>query len=124
MPKNDGFCTMFFSALANPLRVRMLQELALSPMTVNNLAKSLGAERTLVSHNLSMLNKAQLVSFRKDGKTRIYTANDKIVPHIFHMMERMVCTDCSIRGTCMQLRKRDAMFLSGRMKRPPCPCSR
>ncbi len=105
-PDTDGYCSAFFSALANKLRVRILQQLSLTPMTVNELAEKVEAERTLVSHNLALLAKAQLVRYNKVGNTRVYSANEYVVPYVFFMLERVVCSRCSIRKTCKALRER------------------
>jgi DNA-binding transcriptional ArsR family regulator len=119
MKENDGFCSKFFSALANRLRVRILQELSLGPMTVNQLSEKLDAERTLVSHNLAMLARADLVSFAKAGKTRVYSANEFVVPYVFFLMERVVCSRCSIRRTCLALKERELPPVPEGIK-PPC----
>jgi DNA-binding transcriptional ArsR family regulator len=103
----DGYCSKFFSALANRLRIRILQELSLKPMTVNELAEKLGSERTLVSHNLSILAGAELASFEKDGKKRVYRANEDIVPSVFFLLERIVCSRCSIRKVCLSLKEKE-----------------
>ncbi|HSB47254.1 MAG TPA: metalloregulator ArsR/SmtB family transcription factor [Candidatus Bilamarchaeum sp.] len=119
MSNYNGYCTRFFSALANRLRVRILQELTLRPMTVGEITAKLEAERTLVSHNLAMLSKAELVSSRRDGKTRIYTANQEVVPYVFLLMEKIVCSKCSIRKTCRAMRVKGLPMPQG-MGRPPC----
>lgn len=117
---HDGYCTRFFSALANRLRVRMLQELSVGPKTVNELSARLGSERTLISHNLAILVKAELVDFRKDGKTRIYKANEQVVPYVFFMLDRIVCSQCSLKKTCAALRERQTPPFP-RVERKSCP---
>ena len=113
-----GFCSVFFSALANRIRVRILQELSLHPMTVNQISEKLGTERTLVSHNLAMLMKAELVAFTKVGKTRVYSANQYIVPYVFFLLEKVVCSRCSIRKTCKQLNPREIPPVPGTYRSP------
>ncbi|MEW6036549.1 MAG: metalloregulator ArsR/SmtB family transcription factor [Candidatus Micrarchaeota archaeon] len=129
MKRNYGnYCALFFSALANPVRIKILQELALSPMTVNEIVQKVGAERTLVSHNLALLTQAQLVNHVKAGKTRVYSANQYVVPYVFFVIDRIVCSRCSLRSTCKTLKERGALRdlplqpAGGAMKRP-CACS-
>jgi DNA-binding transcriptional ArsR family regulator len=119
----EGYCSVFFSALANRLRIRILQELSLGPMSVNKLSERLGAERTLVSHNLAMLAKAELVRCSPAGKARIYSGNEFVVPYVFFLLERVVCAKCSLRKTCIALKKREAVPMPERV-RPPCAACR
>lgn len=116
---STGYCATFFSALSNPLRVRMLQRLAEKPATVGALAEKLKTERSLISHNLALLAKAELVEFTKAGNTRVYTINETIVPHIFFFLDRIVCSNCSIRSTCITLRERNLPGMPS-IKRTPC----
>ncbi len=122
MKKKMGYCTTFFAALSNPLRVRILQRLAERPATVGSLAEGLGSERSLISHNLALLSKAELVAHTKAGNTRVYNINESVVPHIFFFLDRLVCSSCSLRQTCVVLRERhpemEANFAPP--KRIPC----
>ncbi|MEW6721865.1 MAG: metalloregulator ArsR/SmtB family transcription factor [Candidatus Micrarchaeota archaeon] len=122
MPKVDGYCTTFFSALANRQRVRILQELCRGPMTVNQIAQTLKSERTLVSHNLALLTKADLIRYTKVGTTRVYEANEQVVPYVFFMMENLVCGKCSLRATCENLRQRKALKEAGAFSAPCDNC--
>ncbi len=127
MKKKTGFCSKFFSALANPLRVRILQRLAERPATVGTLAESLDSERSLISHNLALLTKAELVEHTKAGNTRVYNINERIVPHIFFFMDRVTCSSCSLRQTCIVLRERHPgleMQMQLPSKRAPCKACR
>jgi DNA-binding transcriptional ArsR family regulator len=117
--KRIGYCTTFFSALSNPLRVRILQRLAEKPATVGTIAEGLGAERSLISHNLALLSKAELVEFTKAGNTRVYTINETIVPQIFFFLDRVVCSNCSLRDTCETLRERNLPGMPS-IRRTPC----
>ncbi|MBI5223932.1 winged helix-turn-helix transcriptional regulator [Candidatus Micrarchaeota archaeon] len=114
-----GFCTIFFSALANRLRVRILQELAIRSLSVSELAKTLNKERTLISHNLSRLTKADLVRCKKVSNRRIYSINEVIVPQIFLLLDSIVCSQCSLRETCNQLKMRQ-LTQPKEIMRPAC----
>lgn len=103
--KVESYCSTFFLALANPLRIRILQQLTNNPMSVNELSVNVNAERTLVSHNLALLRKAELVELKKEGKKSIYNINERIVPQIFLFLEGIVCSNCSISRTCKTLKE-------------------
>lgn len=64
----NRFCVEFFSNLANPLRLAILQSLLEKEKTVSDLVKDVRQERTLVSHNLARLLGVKLISFKKKGK--------------------------------------------------------
>ena len=60
-----------FRALADPLRVRLLDQLRDGERTVNVLAEQLGAGQQNVSKHLAVLADAAMVARRKDG-THVY----------------------------------------------------
>jgi DNA-binding transcriptional ArsR family regulator len=123
MPKTAGFCAVFFSALANRTRVKMLEELCKGPMTVNQLTDRVKSERTLVSHNLALLSRADLVRFSKVGNTRVYAVNEMVVPYVFFLMDKIVCSRCSLRKTCAALRERGIADMQPALK-PQCESCR
>lgn len=100
-----SYCSAFFLALANPLRIKILQQLVINPMNVSTLAQRVNGERTLVSHNLALLKKVDLVKSEKEGKKTIYKANKYIVPQVFIFLEGIVCSNCSIKKTCKTLKR-------------------
>ncbi len=100
------YCVQFFSVLANPLRIAILQSLLENPKNVNELTAHVGEERTLVSHNLALLRDVNLITFRKKGKERIYHAEEKATAPIFFLMENFTCPGCSLRNTCNTLKER------------------
>lgn len=60
------------AALAEPMRVRILDELAVKPMAVGELAAKLPVTRPAVSQHLKVLRDAQLVRASAEGTRRIY----------------------------------------------------
>ena len=61
-----------FSALASPVRRSLLELLADSPQTVNELAARFDMRRPSVSEHLKVLKDAGLVSEHRAGRQRIY----------------------------------------------------
>lgn len=62
----------FLKALADPSRLRLLGMLANGEASVGALAEALGLKDPTVSHHLTRLHAAGLVSFRAEGTTRFY----------------------------------------------------
>ncbi|OGO27225.1 MAG: ArsR family transcriptional regulator [Chloroflexi bacterium RBG_16_54_18] len=63
----------FFKALADANRLKIVGLLAQQPTTVEGLAEALGLGASTVSHHLSKLARAGLVSARTDGHYYIYS---------------------------------------------------
>lgn len=57
-----------FSALADPIRRAILEQLAIGPSTVGELAEPFDVSRPAISKHLRVLEKAGLVSTEKDGR--------------------------------------------------------
>lgn len=66
-----------FETLANELRIKIIELLGSRSMGVNELADSLGAERSRVSHSLNILKGCSIVDIKKVGKRMIYSLKDK-----------------------------------------------
>ncbi|WP_454851526.1 ArsR/SmtB family transcription factor [Rhizobium binxianense] len=66
-----------FSAIADPNRRFLLEELRRSPKTVNELAEGLPISRPAVSQHLKALLDSNLVSVTAEGTKRIYTVNNR-----------------------------------------------
>src|SRR5688572_9008684 len=62
-----------FAALAEPMRVAIVERLAERPMAVGELAKELPVSRPAVSQHLKVLKEAALVRDRAEGTRRIYS---------------------------------------------------
>ena len=116
----DSYCSTFFLALANPLRIKILQELVKGSLSVNEISIKTKAERTLVSHNLALLSKAELVKHNKEGRIRRYSANLELVLPVFSFMNGVVCANCSLRKTCENLKEVASMHVVGENPRDPC----
>jgi predicted transcriptional regulator len=69
----------FFKALADANRLKIVGLLARSPLTVEQLAEMLEIHPSTVSHHLSRLTKAELVSARADGYYSVYQLETKTI---------------------------------------------
>jgi len=64
-----------FTAIADPNRRHILEDLRRSPKTVNDLAKTLPISRPAVSQHLKALLDCGLVDVKAEGTRRIYCVN-------------------------------------------------
>jgi len=63
---------LVFSALANPVRRRLLELLADGPRTAGSLADEFALSRPAVSEHLGVLRRAELVREQPSGRERHY----------------------------------------------------
>jgi DNA-binding transcriptional ArsR family regulator len=66
----------FFKVIGDNTRVRILWALSKDELCVCDIANILGMTKSAVSHQLSSLRNANLVKFRRDGKTVYYSLSD------------------------------------------------
>lgn len=69
----------FFKALAHPLRIRILEELADGEKSVNEIQQILRSEGSMVSQQLSVLRAKNIVVGRKEGKKVLYSLRDTAI---------------------------------------------
>ncbi|HEU5058270.1 MAG TPA: metalloregulator ArsR/SmtB family transcription factor [Kofleriaceae bacterium] len=68
-----------FRVLGEPLRLRLLQQLALGERPVSELAMLLGTSQPNVSKHLKLMQEAGLVTRRADKNTAYYSVADESV---------------------------------------------
>jgi DNA-binding transcriptional ArsR family regulator len=68
--QTEPVLNLAFSALADPMRRAILQQLALGEATVNELAAPLPVSQPAVSRHLKVLESAGLIERRVDGNRR------------------------------------------------------
>ncbi len=71
-----------FKALANPLRLAIVQELQDGPRCVHELVDALDAPQPLVSQHLKVLRGARLIAGDRRGREMAYSLADDHVTHI------------------------------------------
>lgn len=72
-----------FRALAHPARVRVLELLAASELSVGELQPQVGIEMSHLSQQLAVLRRAGLVTTRKAGSSVFYAIRD---PELVHLL--------------------------------------
>ena len=66
----------FVKALAEPVRIEILKLLILNgPCDVKNLAEKLPQDRSVISRHLALMEKAGILSVKKEGRHVIYSVD-------------------------------------------------
>ena len=81
----QAFKAELFRALANPVRIQLLEELrAAGEASVTDLQQRLGIESSNVSQHLSILRARGLVVARREGTTAWYSVSD---PGLYELLD-------------------------------------
>ncbi|GGG69298.1 transcriptional regulator [Paenibacillus radicis (ex Gao et al. 2016)] len=83
---DDELLDDVFHVLSDPTRREILKQLGVGEMTVMNLAKPFDMSLPAISKHLKVLEKAGLVSVRKEGTFRYYGLNPKTVDSAFEWL--------------------------------------
>jgi ArsR family transcriptional regulator len=97
-----NICHHFFTNLSNPTRLAAIEQLMQKPMCVNELAKELQQEQSMISHNLKPLLECNIITIEKQGKKHIYTANKETLNPIFAAIENHAQKFCPKKGKCQK----------------------
>ncbi|MCW4019302.1 MAG: metalloregulator ArsR/SmtB family transcription factor [Candidatus Bathyarchaeota archaeon] len=100
-------CHRFFSNLANPTRLAALEQLMKQPMSVNELAQTLGQEQSMISHNLKPLLSCNFVHIENHGRKHVYSVNRETLDPIFRAIENHAEKFCPKGGKCLQGEKQN-----------------
>ncbi|GAF38317.1 hypothetical protein FC83_GL001739 [Agrilactobacillus composti DSM 18527 = JCM 14202] len=73
-----------YSLLSNQTRIRILLALEDKTLNVTELGQQLNLEQSIVSHQLSLLKKDQLVHATRSGQMNYYRLDD---PHILEIIK-------------------------------------
>lgn len=84
MKRPSEFKADFFKALANPIRIQIIDALRDGEHTVNQLKEILDIEAPNASQQLAILRANNIVTTRKEGSNIFYSIND---PTIFKLLD-------------------------------------
>ena len=73
----------FFSALADPSRLRLMSALARQELCVCDLAAAVKVSESAVSHQLRILRAQRLVKYRRVGRNVYYSLADNHVMNLY-----------------------------------------
>jgi DNA-binding transcriptional ArsR family regulator len=97
-------CYGFFSTLANPTRLAILETLMKGPLNVTNIATNLNQEQSMISHNLKLLERCHFVVSDKRGKEKYFQNNSDTVEALFDLVTIHASNHCEIDGDCLYLK--------------------
>jgi DNA-binding transcriptional ArsR family regulator len=89
-----NFYNVFFTNLANPLKIDIILALKEGDKNVSELVKELKVEQSKLSHALTSLKKCNIVEVNKKGKERIYSLNKETIVPILSLIDRHARTYC------------------------------
>ncbi len=86
LPSSDALDALkvFFDALSDVTRLKIISALSVSPMCVTDLAALTGINQTTVSHNLRILKSAKVVSVKRQGKVAFYSLTGRDVKNVLN----------------------------------------
>jgi DNA-binding transcriptional ArsR family regulator len=84
MPELSQFKAEFFKALSHPLRIRILDALRNSEVTVGDLTTRLEVEQSTLSQQLAVLRNRDFIVARKSASNVFYSVRD---PAIFRLLD-------------------------------------
>lgn len=93
-------CYGFFSTLANPTRLAILEQLMKGSFNVSGLAEALGQEQSMVSHNLKLLEGCHFISSERHGKEKYVSLNREIIEPLFELVEEYSEAYCKEGTEC------------------------
>lgn len=96
---------LFFKALSNDTRLKILNSLRKKDHTVTQLVKSLNLEQSRISHALKCLTNCAFVKFKPNGAERVYSINKKNVDALFKIVDKHVKEHYKELKSCRVLRK-------------------
>lgn len=89
---------IFFSNLANELRIKIINELKKGKKNVGEISKDLNIEQSKISHALKNLRHCNIVKVETKGKKRIYSLNKKTILPMLKLIDKHATTYCN--GKC------------------------
>ena len=94
-------CYQFFSVLANPTRLSILELLRDGSKSVTEIAEALKKDQSMISHNLKPLTRCRLVFVEKRKREHIYHLNKETVEKIFKIFYYHAKKYCPTEGKCL-----------------------
>ncbi len=94
---------VFFTNLANPLKIAIILSLRRKEKNVSELVKELGVEQSKISHALKCLKACNIMKAEPDGKSRFYSLNKETIIPMLELIDKHSSTYC--RNKCCMVKK-------------------
>ena len=100
---NHNSYHMFFTNLANELKIGIILALRSNERNVTELAEELGVEQSKISHALKNLKTCNIVDVKSKGKERIYSLNKDTILPMLNLIDKHANTHC--KDKCIMRKK-------------------
>lgn len=97
---NHNSYNIFFSNLANPLKIGIILSLRENEKNVSELMKDLNVEQSKISHALSSLKCCNIVNVEQKGKERVYSLNEDTIVPMLNLIDKHASIHCQNKS-CM-----------------------
>jgi DNA-binding transcriptional ArsR family regulator len=87
---NELSYKLFFKAFSNNTRFKIIKLLKKEPKSVSDICRELGFEQSRVSHNLKCLEACGFVSFKRNGKNKVYSLDKKHILPILNNIDKHI----------------------------------
>ena len=77
-----------WQALADPTRRQIIEVLAETPLSVNEIAENFDISRPAISKQLKILEESSLIKIEKTGRNRICTLALEPLAEVFHWVQQ------------------------------------
>ncbi len=98
-------CYQFFSTLANPTRLAILELLQDGPKNVTEISEALNQEQSMISHNLKPLERCRFIIPERRRKMCFYHLNEDTMGKLFKVFSSHAEKYCPTKGKCHMDRK-------------------
>jgi DNA-binding transcriptional ArsR family regulator len=98
---NHNSYNIFFSNLANPLKIGIILSLRISGKNVTELVKDLNVEQSKISHALQSLKCCNIVTMKQRGKERVYSLNEDTIVPMLNLIDKHASIHCQNKS-CMK----------------------
>jgi len=103
---NHNSYNIFFSNLANPLKIGIILSLREKSKNVSEIVKDLMVEQSKVSHALQTLKGCNIVNVKQKGKERIYSLNEDTIVPMLKLIDKHASIHCSNKTCMMECNKK------------------
>ena len=88
----------FYFIFSDSTRLKIIFLLINSNLSVNSMSEILGVSNSLISHQLAILKNKDIITFTRDGKSKIYSLTDNHIKEVFEIgLEHIAEQDEKIR---------------------------
>ena len=98
-------CHQFFSTLANPTRLAILELLRSGAKNVTEISEAVNQEQSMISHNLKPLERCKFVFAERRRKERLYSLNKETMEQLFKIFAYHAKKYCPTEGKCLTERE-------------------